>query len=141
MAVGAVEPQFFAQLIAGLGLARADVPNQFDTAAYDDMRALFTDRFASRTRAEWTEVFAGTDACVTPVLSWAEAAESAHLRARSTLVDVDGVLQAAPAPRFSRSTGAGPGAVPQVTTAVDDIDWGQRTPSATETEPVAEERF
>jgi alpha-methylacyl-CoA racemase len=71
MAVGAIEPQFFARLIEGLGLAPEDVPSQSDRAAYETMRAVFTERFASRTRAEWTEIFAGSDACVTPVLSWA----------------------------------------------------------------------
>src|SRR3954447_559204 len=74
VAVGSSEPQFFAQLLVGLGLAADEVPNQFDLGRYDEMRAIFTERFASRTRDEWTAVFAGTDACVTPVLSWTEAA-------------------------------------------------------------------
>ena len=64
------------------------------------MRKIFTDRFATKTRDEWTSVFAGTDACVTPVLTWAEAAANEHLRARSTLICREGVTQAAPAPRF-----------------------------------------
>lgn len=84
MAVGAIEPQFFAQLLAGLGLSLDEVPNQFDLGRYDEMKAIFTARFASRTRAEWAEVFAGTDACVTPVLSWTEAAGNEHLNARGT---------------------------------------------------------
>ncbi|OOK70779.1 fatty-acid-CoA racemase domain protein [Mycobacterium kansasii] len=67
------------------------------------MRDIFAERFAGRTRDEWTEVFAGTDACVTPVLTWSEAAGNAHLTARSTVINVDGVDQAAPAPRFSRT--------------------------------------
>ena len=74
MAVGAIEPQFFAQLISGLGLAKDDVPNQFDLGRYDEMKAIFTERFATRTRDEWAAVFAGTDACATPVLTWTEAA-------------------------------------------------------------------
>ena len=65
MAVGAIEPQFFAQLISGLGLAKDDVPNQFDLGRYDEMKAIFTERFATRTRDEWAAVFAGTDACDT----------------------------------------------------------------------------
>ena len=85
------------------GLSPDDVPNQFDLGRYDEMRAIFTERFASRTRDEWTEVFAGTDACVTPVLTWTEAAVNEHLLARSTIVASDGVDQAAPAPRFSRT--------------------------------------
>jgi hypothetical protein len=62
MAVGAIEPQFFAKLISGLGLAQDVVPNQFDLGRYDEMKAIFTERFATRTRDEWAAVFAGTDA-------------------------------------------------------------------------------
>ena len=123
MAVGAIEPQFYAQLLTGLGLSPEELPHQMDTSAFPEMHKLFTDRFASRTRDEWTEVFAGTDACVTPVLTWTEAAENEHLRARSTLVESDGVTQAAPAPRFSR-TPAGPvGTPPKGATALDKIGW------------------
>ena len=123
MAVGSIEPQFFAHLLAGLGLSPDEVPNQFDLGAYDELRELFAARFASKTRDEWTEVFAGTDACVTPVLTWTEAATSEHLNARATVTSVDGVSQAAPAPRFSR-TPAGPvGAPPRSTTSLGDIDW------------------
>ena len=123
MAVGSIEPQFFAQLISGLGLSADEVPNQFELARYDEMKAIFTERFASRTRDEWTEVFAGTDACVTPVLSWSEAAANEHLKARSTVVTVDGVDQAAPAPRFSRTPPAVGGTPPKGTTALDQIGW------------------
>ena len=87
------------------------------------MHKIFTERFASKTRDEWTEIFAGTDACVTPVLTWTEAAQNEHLRARSTVMTADGVEQAAPAPRFSR-TPAGPvGTPPKGTTPIDEIGW------------------
>ncbi|KAA0096694.1 CoA transferase [Mycolicibacterium sp. P1-18] len=123
MAVGAIEPQFFAQLLVGLGLGADEVPSQSDRAGYDRMRAIFAERFAARTRDEWTAVFTGTDACVTPVLTWSEASVDEHLTARSTIVTAGGVEQAAPAPRFSR-TPAGPvGTPPQSTTALDDVDW------------------
>jgi alpha-methylacyl-CoA racemase len=123
VAVGAIEPQFFAQLLEGLGLTADEVPGQFDIAAYPEMREIFTQRFASKTRDEWSEIFAGTDACVTPVLSWTEAACAQHLRARGTVMQVNGVEQAAPAPRFSR-TPAGPvGTPPKSTTSIDQIDW------------------
>jgi alpha-methylacyl-CoA racemase len=123
MAVGSIEPQFFAQLLAGLGLTAEDVPNQLDKAAFPELHKLFAAKFASRTRDEWSEIFAGTDACVTPVLTWREAAQDEHLRARSTLVTANGVDQAAPAPRFSR-TPAGPvGPPPQTTTHIDEINW------------------
>ncbi|MET0699767.1 MAG: CaiB/BaiF CoA-transferase family protein [Mycobacterium sp.] len=123
LAVGAIEPQFFAKLLVGLELSPEEVPGQFDRSRYDEMRRIFTERFATRTRDEWTAVFAGTDACVTPVLTWSEAATDRHLRERGTLVDAHGVTQAAPAPRFSR-TPAGPvGAPPTVTTPLDEIGW------------------
>jgi alpha-methylacyl-CoA racemase len=123
MAVGAIEPQFFAQLLDGLGLSPDEVPNQFDIGAYPEMRKIFTDRFASKTRDEWGEIFAGTDACVTPVLTWTEAAQNEHLLARSTVVQANGVEQAAPAPRFSRTPSGPVGAPPKSTTPVDEIGW------------------
>jgi alpha-methylacyl-CoA racemase len=123
MAVGAIEPQFFAQLLKGLGLAQDEVPNQFEIAAYPQMFTIFTERFAAKTRDEWTAVFAGTDACVTPVLTWTEASENEHLRARSTIIDVDGVEQVAPAPRFSRTPAGSVGTPPKSTTSLENIDW------------------
>jgi alpha-methylacyl-CoA racemase len=123
MAVGSIEPQFFAQLLAGLGLSADEIPGQFELARYDEMRAVLAERFATKTRDEWTEIFAGTDACVTPVLTWGEAADNEHLRARSTLLSVDGVDQAAPAPRFSRTPTGTPGTPPKGTTAIADIGW------------------
>jgi len=123
MAVGAIEPQFFAALLTGLGLSADDVPSQLDIGSYHGMYDVFAERFAGRTRDEWTEVFAGTDACVTPVLTWSEAATNDHLNARSTVITAHGVEQAAPAPRFSR-TPAGPvGPPPATTTPLAEIGW------------------
>jgi alpha-methylacyl-CoA racemase len=123
MAVGAIEPQFFAALLTGLGLSHDEVPGQLDIGSYQRMYDVFAERFASRTRDEWIRVFAGTDACVTPVLTWREAAAGDHLKARSTVITAHGVEQAAPAPRFSR-TPAGPvGPPPPATTPVDEIGW------------------
>ena len=123
MAVGSIEPQFFALLLQGLGLSPDEVPPQHDRDRFDEMRAIFETRFASRTRDEWVEIFAGTDACVTPVLTWAEAAVDEHLVARATVTTAHDVTQAAPAPRFSR-TPAGPvGRPPQETTALADVGW------------------
>ncbi len=101
-AVGALEPQFFAALLDGLGL-KGDVPAQHDRAAWPEMRCRFTVRFAQRTLAEWVETFSGTDACVAPVLTMSEAAQHPHTVARGGFTDVGGVRQPAPAPRFSRS--------------------------------------
>jgi alpha-methylacyl-CoA racemase len=126
MAVGALEPQFYAQLLTGLGLDPADLPAQFDTTGWPVLRARFTEVFAGRTRDEWTTVFADTDACVTPVLSFAEAAEHPHLKERGTLTDIEGVLQAAPAPRFSRSLPGTPTAPPAPGADTEEVlaDWG-----------------
>lgn len=123
MAVGAIEPQFFAALLAGLGLSSGEVPDQFEITCYEQMRDVFAERFASRTRDEWTQVFAGTDACVTPVLNWAEAATSEHLNARSTVIIAHGTEQAAPAPRFSRTPAGAVGPPPAATTPLTQIDW------------------
>ncbi len=105
VAVGALEPAFFHQLVEGLGWedAAAVAASQYDTRSWPALRARLAETFASRTREEWAGVFDGTDACVTPVLSLDEASRDPHLRARTTVVDADGVPQAAPAPRFSRT--------------------------------------
>lgn len=123
VAVGAIEPQFFAALLDGLGLSPGDVPGQLDRDSYPEMRDVFTQRFASRTRDEWARTFAGTDACVTPVLTWSEAASDDHLRARSTVITAHGVDQAAPAPRFSRTPSGPAQPPPPATTPLDEIDW------------------
>ncbi len=123
MAVGAIEPQFFAELLSGLGLSADEVPSQFDIAAYPRMLEIFTERFAEKTRDEWTQIFSGTDACVSPVLTWSEAAVDTQMTARATVVNLHGVDQAAPAPRFSR-TPAGPvGRPPAASTPLGEIGW------------------
>ncbi|WP_082953256.1 MULTISPECIES: CaiB/BaiF CoA-transferase family protein [unclassified Mycobacterium] len=123
VAVGAIEPQFFAALLTGLGLSPEEVPGQLDVGAYPQMYEVFAKRFGSRTREEWTTIFAGTDACVTPVLTWSEAAGDEHLRARSTVITAHGVDQAAPGPRFSRTPAAPVGRPPAATTPLAEIDW------------------
>src|SRR6201997_2076722 len=125
-AVGAIEPQFFAALLTGLGLTPDEVTGQLDIGSSPRMYDVFAQRSASRTRDEWTQVFAGTDACVTPVLTWSEAATNDHLSARSTVITAHGVEQAAPAPRFPR-TPAGPvGPPPATTTSLAEIGWARR---------------
>ena len=128
VAVGALEPQFYAELLRGLAVDGEDLPAQLDPAGWPVLRKRFTEVFASRTRDEWAEVFAGTDACVTPVLSLTEAAADPHLRERGTLTEVDGVTQAAPAPRFSRTAPGTPGSPPPPGADTDAVlaDWGVR---------------
>ncbi|MFH8401281.1 CaiB/BaiF CoA transferase family protein [Streptomyces anulatus] len=124
MAVGPLEGQFYAEFIGLLGIADA-FPDRWDLARWDELRAAVTERFLTRTRAEWTEVFDGTDACVAPVLSLAEAPHHPHLAARSTFVEHSGLTQPAPAPRFSAtpvSVRSGP-ARPGGDTAAVAADW------------------
>jgi alpha-methylacyl-CoA racemase len=101
LAVGALEPRFYAALLAGLGLT--EPPDRADPRNWPALRDLLTARFKTRTRDEWTTVFEGTDACVEPVLSLHEAAADEHLLARETYVTPDGITQPAPSPRFSRT--------------------------------------
>jgi alpha-methylacyl-CoA racemase len=124
MAVGAIEPQFWAELVRLLELS--DLPGQNDQARWPELRSRLAAAFRLKTRDEWSAIFDGSDACVAPILDWAEAAEHPHVAARGTLVSVDGVLQPAPAPRFSRTPGAVPG--PQRPSGSDTravlTDWG-----------------
>jgi alpha-methylacyl-CoA racemase len=112
VAVGALEAKFYAELLAGLGLAGEGLPGQHDRAGWPVLRARFAEVFASRTRDEWAEVFATSDGCVAPVLSPAEAHRHPHNAARGTFAEVGGVVQPAPAPRFGRSPAGLPAAPP-----------------------------
>ncbi len=105
-AVGAIERQFYAELLRLTGLDREELPDQMDRTQWPRMKERFAAVFRSRTRDEWADVFAGTDGCGAPVLSPWEAPEHPHNRHRSTFVEVDGVTQPGPAPRFSRTPGA-----------------------------------
>jgi alpha-methylacyl-CoA racemase len=123
LSVGAIEPQFYAALLDGLGLDPADLPPQLDRAGWPALHERFAAVFATQPRDHWAELFDGTDACVHPVLEPAEAHTSPHLAARGTYVEVDGVRQPAPAPRFDRSTGSQAGRRAPATT--DQLrDWG-----------------
>jgi alpha-methylacyl-CoA racemase len=111
LAVACLEPQFYAEWLRIAGLQEADLPAQFDIERWSDLRQAFAEVVATRTLGEWANATAGTDACVAPVLTMTEAPGHPHLAARATFVDVDGLTQAAPAPRFSRTPGAAPRAV------------------------------
>lgn len=103
VAVGALEPRFFEALVAGLGLGGAEVASRWDRSTWPALGEMIGAAFAARTRDQWIEHFAGSEACVTPVLDFEEAAEHPHLTARGTYRTVDGAQVASPAPRFSRS--------------------------------------
>ncbi|WP_028474447.1 CaiB/BaiF CoA transferase family protein [Nocardioides alkalitolerans] len=102
LAVGALEPQFFDTLVTILGI-KDSAPSQAQFDQYDDLREALTTTIASKTRAEWAEIFDGTDACVAPILRMSEAAQHPHMVAREVFVEHEGVVQPAPAPRFSRT--------------------------------------
>jgi alpha-methylacyl-CoA racemase len=102
VAMGSLEPKFYDALVAGLGIAEV-APDRNDPARHRELRGLIADTVATKTLAEWTDVFSATDACVAPVLRMSEAPRHPHLAARGTFVERDGVVQPAPAPRFSRT--------------------------------------
>jgi alpha-methylacyl-CoA racemase len=103
MSVGAIEPQFYAAMLDGLGLDPADLPGQNDRSRWPELRARFTEVFAGKDRDHWAKVFADSDACVTPVLAFGEVETEPHITERNTFYRVGNGLQPLPAPRFSRS--------------------------------------
>ncbi|CAG6949031.1 CoA transferase [Mycobacterium avium subsp. paratuberculosis] len=137
VAVGAIEPQFYAAMLAGLGLDGADLPGQNDVSRWPELRAALTEKFASRDRDHWAKVFADSDACVTPVLAFGEVQTEPHITERNTFYEVqtephiterntfyevDGGLQPLPAPRFSRTAPQTPRPAAPVTDATAILD-------------------
>lgn len=100
MAVGAIEPKFYGELVAGLGLDPSTLPQPLDKRNWPELKATFADAFARKTRNEWTETFTELDACVTPVLSMDEAQEHEHNRERNGFLKVAGTVRPNVAPRF-----------------------------------------
>jgi alpha-methylacyl-CoA racemase len=121
VAVGALEPQFYAALVVGLGLDAASLGAQNDKANWPAMREQFAAAFVTRTRDEWVAHFAGRDACVAPVNTTEETLADPHLVARGTVVEVDGVPQPAPAPRFSETPAAVDRPAPEAGEHTDEI--------------------
>ncbi len=109
VAVGSIEPQFYALLLERAGLDAAQFSPQNDPAQWPAMRERLAAVLRTRTRDEWCALLEGSDACFAPVLAMSEAPDHPHNRARGSFVEVDGVTQPAPAPRFSRT----PAALPQ----------------------------
>jgi alpha-methylacyl-CoA racemase len=126
IALGSLEPQFYAELLARTGLDAEGLPPQMDREGWTVLRDRFTELFKSKTRDEWCEILEGTDACFAPVLTMSEAVDHPQIRARNTIVDDYGVEQPAPAPRFSRTPGAiqGPPPWPGQHTEEALADWG-----------------
>ena len=105
VSIGSIEPQFYAELLELSGLEGEELPHQMDRSGWPKLKERMTAIFKTKTRDEWCRVMEGTDVCFAPVLSLAEAPEHPHLKARKTFVEVEGVRQPAPAPRFSRTPG------------------------------------
>ncbi|MBT8246735.1 MAG: CoA transferase, partial [Acidimicrobiia bacterium] len=102
LTIAPIEPAFFGELVERVGLT-GEVPDQFDQSGWPELRRRLEEAFAARTLAEWQEALEGTDVCFAPVLSVDEAASHPHNAARGTFIEVAGVLQPAPAPRFGRT--------------------------------------
>ena len=127
ISIGSIEPQFYAELLRLLDLTDdPDFATQMDRAAWPALKERLGEIFASRTRVEWCELLEHTDVCFAPVLTMAEAAEHPHNQARGTFTEVAGLVQPAPAPRFSRTEPevASPPAHPGQHTREALLDWG-----------------
>jgi alpha-methylacyl-CoA racemase len=103
LSVGAIEPQFFAEMVERAGLPESFIEDQNNPAKWGEIRATMVETFKSKSRDEWVQIFEGSDACVAGILDYQEAVEHPHNQSRKTYVEVNGDLQPAPAPRFSRS--------------------------------------
>ena len=126
LAVGAIEPQFYGELLQRCGIDDPGFECQNDTSQWPELKQRLADVFKTRTRDQWCEILEGTDACVAPVLDWDEAPAHPHNRAREAFVEVDGVLQPAPAPRFSRTPAQTPGSTRTADRDIQTLlaDWG-----------------
>jgi alpha-methylacyl-CoA racemase len=133
MAVGSIEPKFWAAVVTAMGLPQEWIRGQYDRPSWPAMKQRLTAEFATRTRAEWTKLFADLDACVTPVLSVAEAYADPALAARESFVTVDGLRQPAPAPRFSTTPCRIAGAPAAASVSAEDLlrEWPTSAPSRT----------
>jgi alpha-methylacyl-CoA racemase len=126
LALGAIEPQFYAQLLTGLGLEAESLPDQHDTDGWPALRESFAAAIATRTRDEWEARFADLDACVAPALTPVEAPSHPHNVARGSFLDLGGVPQPAPAPRFSGTPAPTPRPPEHPGEHTPDVlaDWG-----------------
>jgi alpha-methylacyl-CoA racemase len=121
VAVGAIEPIFFAELCRLIDLDLSWCDAQYDTSRWPDLRQIMASKFAQKSRNDWQKLLENTDACTVPVLSLYEAADHHHLVARASFEIVDGVRQPVPAPRFSRSTTGITQGVPKTITLIENV--------------------
>jgi alpha-methylacyl-CoA racemase len=106
VAVGSIEPKFYAELLRLSGLANQELPRQNDKISWPALTDQLAALFRTKTREEWNKIMEGSEVCYAPVLSMQEAPQHPHNQLRGTFVDMDGVVQPAPAPRFSRTPSA-----------------------------------
>ena len=127
VSIGSIEPQFYAELLRLTGLeGEPDLPAQMDRSAWPAMKERMAAVFRTKTRDEWCRIMEGSDVCFAPVLSMTEAPAHPHNQARGTFVELGGIVQPAPAPRFSRTRAeiAGPPSPPGADTTPALADWG-----------------
>ena len=126
VSIGSIETKFYAILLEKLGLDPAALPAQMDRDRWPELKATIAETIKTKTRDEWVEIMEGTDVCFAPVLSLSEAPHHPHNQARGNFVDVAGITQPAPAPRFSRTPGRvhSPPAEPGADTETALSDWG-----------------
>jgi len=121
VSIAALEPKFFAELARRLGLDERFVKRQYDRRLWPELRAVLTETLRSRSRDDWCAALEGSDACFAPVLSMDEAPQHAHAAARGAFIEIDGVVQPAPAPRFDRTPPGVPRPAPRVGEHTQDI--------------------
>jgi alpha-methylacyl-CoA racemase len=126
VSIGSIEKKFYAILLEKLGLDPDSLPAQMDREHWPELKATIAETIKAKTRDEWVAIMEGTDVCFAPVLSLAEAPHHPHNQARENFVEVAGISQPAPAPRFSRTPGKvhSPPAVPGADTEAALADWG-----------------
>lgn len=126
VSIGSIEPQFYALLLEKTGINDPEFQKQHDRSAWGSLREKLAHVIAQKTQAEWTEIMGGTDVCFAPVLDLDEAPKHPHNVARQTFVDLGGVVQPAPAPRFSATPGAIQGPPPSIGAHDREAlsDWG-----------------
>jgi alpha-methylacyl-CoA racemase len=129
ISVGAIEAKFYQILLEKIGLADAELPEQMDQTQWPRMREMFAEIFASKTSTEWCELMEGSDACFAPVLRFDEAPSHAHNMERGSFIELDGVTQPGPAPRFSRTIATVDSPPPDLGMDTESAlqDWGIET--------------
>ena len=126
VSIGSIEPQFYALLLEKTGITDPAFQQQMNRGEWDNLRAKLAEVIATKTRDEWTEIMGGTDVCFAPVLDMDEAPLHPHNAARKTFIEVSGVVQPAPAPRFSATPGAVQGPPPAIGAHDEEAlsEWG-----------------